>query len=368
MPDNSFLGVKTMKNINTAANAGGKYDPAMTNEELTRCLLDGVIDDPSHGYALLFSYGGRRTEVFNGFAGDGKGGDGDSIDASSCFRLASVTKQLVARAVVELALAGKLDFDDKLAKYFPELPSACDTVTVRMLLGHTSGIRNYETMPDDNSGRQVVDTDVPAYLSAIDRTYFTPGTEYRYSNSGFVLLGLIVEKVSGMPLADAMKKLVFEPAGMDKTMVNIQGETVIPHRAYGHRVEDGVVVEHDQYRWSATVGDGGVYSCIEDLDKWIDNMIENDERLRGSMLSEGILPDGSTTGYGMGIRLKSIDGCRIICHTGETIGFNSALMYSPDVPLRLVFLTNRQVNEPFDVINNALSLIFNANFTTPAQI
>ncbi|MCQ2428618.1 MAG: beta-lactamase family protein [Clostridia bacterium] len=339
-----------------------------SDSELADALLSGVIDDPSHPFALLFSYNGRRTVVCRGYTGDGHGGVGDAIGTDTRFRLASVTKQLVARAVTALVFQGKMDFDDGIRTFFPSLPDVYEAVTVRMLLNHTSGIPNYEAMPDDGSGLQVVDTDVPVYLATRHKTYFTPGSDYRYSNSGFVLLGLIVEKVSGMSLSEAMKTLVFDPAGMEKTLVNIQGKTVIPKRAYGHRTENGSVTERDQYRWSATVGDGGVYSCLEDLDLWIDDMLKNNERLSGSMLKDVMLPGGAMTGYGMGIRLKKAAGKRIICHTGETIGFRSAVMFSPDIPLRLVFLTNREVNEPFDVINIALKTVFGESLETPIQI
>lgn len=345
---------------NLAAPAGLlPLSPAYTNPRvLADRLLDGALTGGDHPLAMLFEYAGTRLEVTRGFAGDGKGGQGAPIGFDTRFRLASVTKQLIARAVTELAFAGKLGFEDRLDRYFDGLPQTYAALTLRMLLNHTSGLPDYENMPADGTDRQVLDADVPAYLRTLGDTFFTPGSRYKYSNTAFVLLGLVIEKASGQSLSDAMRELVFAPAGMEKTMVNVQGETVIPSRAYGHVVKDGAVIERDQYRWSATIGDGGVYSCVSDLERWIDDLLRNNNRLADTMLRDTVLPDGSATGYGMGIRLKTVEGRRIICHTGGTIGFNSAVMYAPELPLRLVFLTNREMNEPFDVINNALSLVF----------
>lgn len=357
-----------MEKLTSVSKNSSSAVPALPDEyldakRLSDALLKGVVADDTHPLALLFECGDTRLEITRGFAGDGKGGQGEAVTFDTRFRLASVTKQLIARGVVELALAGKLCFEDTLDTYFQGLPAAFSGLTLRMLLNHTSGIPDYEDMPDDHTGRQVVDEDVPGYLKTLDSTYFTPGSRYRYSNTAFVLLGMVIAKASGKTLSDAMKELVFTPAGMNKTLVNVEGETAIPSRAYGHIVKDGKVIEKDQYRWSATVGDGGIYSCVSDLFLWIDDMIANDGRLSGSMLLDPILPDGTHTGYGMGIRLKNVCGHRINCHTGETIGFNSALMYAPELPLRLVFLTNRAVREPFDVINNALSLVFGGKQT-----
>lgn len=354
----------TIQNPNFPAMAG--FEPLSSAcrdpQTLARILLDGALTGDDHPLALLFEYAGTRLEVTRGFAGDGNGGRGEPISFDTRFRLASVTKQLIARAVTELAFAGKLGFEDRLDRYFDGLPAAFAGLTLRMLLNHTSGLPAYENMPEDGTGRQVLDTDVPEYLKTLDGPLFTPGSRYRYSNTAFVLLGLVIEKSAGKSLTDAMRELVFAPAGMEKTTVNVQGETVIPSRAYGHIVKDGAVIERDQYRWSATIGDGGVYSCVNDLERWIDDMLRNNERLSGTMLRDTVLPDGSRTGYGMGIRLKTVEGRRIICHTGGTIGFNSAVMYAPDLPLRLIFLTNREIDEPFDVINNALSLVFGGKY------
>ena len=326
--------------------------------DILAILTKNAFGDNEHPFALYFNYNSTGGMFFRGFSGDRLGGIGDIINENTRFRLASVTKQFIARAVVELEHSGKLSFNDKLGKFFPDFPDVYAGIPLSMLLNHTSGIPDYEDMPDDGSGRQVIDSDVPEYLKTLGYTYFTPGSRYRYSNTCFVLLGIIIEKASGMPLTDAMKKLVFAPAKLGKTLVDVEGETIIPDRAYGHIEKDGRIIQKDQYRWSATIGDGGIYSCIDDLIKWIDNMLENNDRLSENMLRDAILPDGTPIGYGMGIRLKNIDGRRIICHTGATIGFNSALMYSPDMDLKLCFLTNREMNEPFDIINNALSFVF----------
>ncbi len=322
--------------------------------ELLKKLLCAFGDPDKQNFALAFKWGETELLAFRGTAGDLSGDSGNPISPSTSFRLASVTKQLIARCVIELESLGKLSFTDRLSDIFEGLPAVYERVTVEMLLRHTSGIKDYEDMPEDGTARQVRDEDVLNYVRSLRDLYFEPGTAYRYSNTGYVLLGLVIAKKSGLSIPSAMKKYVFDPCGMTGSVVNVQGSTLIPERAYGHEYRDGKVETHDQSRWSAAIGDGGVYSNLNDILKWEDNLALSENKLSGTMFTDAILPDSTHTGYGMGIRLRKAGNVRFRTHTGITVGFNSAVAYSPDVPFRAAFLTNLSVNDPAPFIDAAL--------------
>jgi len=137
-----------------------------------------------------------------------------TITPETNFRLASLTKQFIAMAILILVNDSRLSLDDRITKFFPEFPAYGSAITLRHLLNHTSGILDYESLLPDTQSVQVHDKDVLRLLSAVDTVYFKPGEEYRYSNSGYALLALIVEKVSGQSFAEFLRSRIFVPLGM----------------------------------------------------------------------------------------------------------------------------------------------------------
>ena len=147
------------------------------------------------------------------------------------YRLASLTKQFTATAIILLKEDGRLRFDDSISKYLPTLPPNASGVTIRMLLTHTSGLWAYEDFVPDSETTQVHDADVPALLARADSTYFTPGSAYRYSNTGYALLALIVEHVSGKPFATFLQERIFSPLAMSGTVAYERGNSTVRNRA-----------------------------------------------------------------------------------------------------------------------------------------
>ncbi|HEX7990595.1 MAG TPA: serine hydrolase domain-containing protein, partial [Stenotrophomonas sp.] len=194
--------------------------------------------------------------------------DGTAVTPASNFRLASVSKQFTAAAILLLAEDGKLGIDDPLKKWLPSLPAVADTMTLRQLLSHTSGLLDYEELMDPADTRQVHDADVLQLLQKENRTYFTPGSDYRYSNSGYALLALVVGKASGSDFASFLRQRVFLPLGMANTYAHQDGVDEVPNRVYGYSQIDGRWQRTDQSTTSAVLGDGGIYSSIDDLAKW----------------------------------------------------------------------------------------------------
>ena len=155
------------------------------------------------------------------------------------YRLASVSKQFTAAAILLLAEDGKLALDDSIRHWLPTLPANTDKVTLRQLLSHTGGLIDYEDLIPPAQTTQVNDQDVLKLLSATSKSYFAPGTSYRYSNTGYVLLGLVVEKASGESLPAFMQQRIFKPLHMDHTLLYVHDAKIVPNRAYGYSEIDG---------------------------------------------------------------------------------------------------------------------------------
>ena len=265
------------------------------------------------------------------------------INNKTNFRLASVTKQFTSMSVLILEQERKLSLNDGLRKFFPLFPDYGKNITIKHLLQHTSGLLDYEDFIDDTSTYQVKDKDVLSILMKQDSTYFTPGAQHRYSNSGFALLALIVEKVSGKSFDDYLMEKIFIPLDMKNSIAFINGLNEVKNRAYGYTKTDSGFVFSDQSSTSAVLGDGGIYTSIEDMFKW--NMALNNSTLLSSdkqkeAWTKGIDRDGSEFDYGYGWRLNQIDGNVCQYHTGGTCGFSNVYMRFPNQGLSVIVLIN----------------------------
>jgi CubicO group peptidase (beta-lactamase class C family) len=158
---------------------------------------------------------------------------------------------------------GKLRYDETLKEIFPDFPDYGRAITVRHLLTHTGGLPDYEDLMEGGpwtEARQIQDDEVLTLLKRQPKAKFTAGTSWAYSNSGYVVLGLIVAKVSGVPFDEFLARRIFAPLHMDRTLVYRKGKNEVTNRAFGHTKEAGSFVETDQSSTSATLGDGGIYS------------------------------------------------------------------------------------------------------------
>ncbi|HWC97979.1 MAG TPA: serine hydrolase [Candidatus Sulfopaludibacter sp.] len=268
------------------------------------------------------------------------------IDGQTNFRLASFTKQFTAMAVMLLVHDGKLTYDRRLTEIFPEFPAYGREITVRHLLNHTSGLPDYEaTMGDGWSAtRQIQDADVLQALERQASGKFAPGTSWEYSNSGFVVLGLIVQKVSGMPFRQFLRERIFAPLHMDTTVAFVAGQEEVANRAYGHNLRDGALAEADQSSTSATLGDGGVYSNLTDLAKW-DEALSRHTLLSELEMAEALRPVPPKS-YGFGWFLDPYKGRARMYHTGSSTGFRTVIERFTADRLTLIVLSNRTDLDP----------------------
>jgi CubicO group peptidase (beta-lactamase class C family) len=267
------------------------------------------------------------------------------------YRLASLTKAFTAMAVMLQVKDSKLVLDAPITNVLPELPAYARAVTIRHLLTHTSGLWAYEDFVPDTLSRQVRDGDVLEILRKhTDSTYFAPGTGYRYSNTGYALLALAVERTSGSTFAAYLRERIFAPLGMTNTVAFEDGVSTVTNRAYGYTIRDGAVTRTDQSTTSAVLGDGGVYSSVEDLAKW-DAALTRQTLVDGTLWREATTPmqlaDSSATDYGFGWFIERYKGHLRHRHHGETRGFTNSIMRFPDDSLTVVVLTNRNAGEPW---------------------
>ncbi len=280
------------------------------------------------------------------------------IDEHTNFRLASVTKQFTAMAVMLLVHDRKLKYETRLTDVFPDYPDYGKTITVRNLLNHTSGLLDYENlMPKDaTADAQIQDADVLGLMKRQAATKFVPGTRWDYSNSGYVVLGEIVARISGKPFREFLRERIFSPLKMDGTVAYQKGINAVQNRAFGHSRMKGAWQETDQSPTSATLGDGGVYSSLADLARW-DRALREHTLLPEAEMRAGttpvalpagfaVEPDGSPAAYGFGWFLNPYRGHERMWHYGETMGFRTAIQRFTTDDLTIIILCNRSDLDP----------------------
>ena len=266
------------------------------------------------------------------------------VGASTNFRLASVTKAFTAMCVLKLVDSGKIRLGDRLSSFIPGLPGYADDITVRMMLGHISGLGDYESdVPEDYPG-QVHEDYVVEKVRGLPSTYFPPGSGFLYSDTAYVLLGVIVERVSGVPFPRFVEREIFRPLGMAGSMLYEGEGAKIKDRAYGYTKSGATFKPNDQSKTSATLGDGCIYSSLNDLVKW-DRALYSSKLVSEELLEEafnpGKLSNGTLTEYGFGWFIITRNGVKVLHHAGETAGFQHKFIRVPEKRIALIILSNR---------------------------
>jgi len=281
------------------------------------------------------------------------------ITPGTSFLLASVTKQFTAMAIMMLSEQGKLSYDDTLASFFPEFPAYARYITVRHLLNHTGGLREYDTLlveaglvrkSDYGIAKNLrADSfeptvhDVLRILATQKEPLFAAGEKYEYSNSGYVLLALIVEKVSGQRFATFLEQRIFGPCGMKHSQLYDETRPVIRDRATSYRKENGRFLEVNYAPSNFVYGEDNIYTTIEDLYLW-DQALENNKLVTSATfqaaLNPGKLNDGSSTHYGFGWNLGERSGSKAYFHGGSWLGYRTAIMRIPEKRLTIAVLSN----------------------------
>jgi CubicO group peptidase (beta-lactamase class C family) len=309
--------------------------------EVDRTNTPGCSLAITHGGKVIYSRGYGMASLEHGVANS----------PETVFYIASVSKQFTAATIVLLAEEGKVALDDSVRKYVPELPAYADAITLRHLIHHTSGLRDYLSL-SGLTGRSDADTfpesEALKLIARQKALNFAPGEKYAYSNSGYFLLGLIAKRVTGKSLREAADERIFAPLGMTSTRFRDDRAVAIKHRADGHfQKEDGT--------WGVLrtsfdlVGSGGLTTSVVDLAKWEANFYENRLGKRGpafleEMLTPGRLANGNAMTYAFGLERVKLFGRDAVEHDGGSFGYAADFLRFPAERLGVICLCNGTVD------------------------
>lgn len=325
--------------------AATKVD-AVLEAELQAGRIPGAAVAVARDGKIAFSKGYGRAKL-----------EGDPpASPATVYRIGSITKQFTAAAVLLLRDEGKLALDDPLSKFLPDFPHGAD-VTVRHLLTHTSGIRSFTSLKEYRAGMAEDRTsDEMIRLFRDQPMDFPPGEKFLYNNSGFFLLGVIIEKASGMDYAGFLKKRLFAPAGMESTWVDAP-KLEVARRAVGCKKAGKDWKEADPISMTQPGGAGAMISTVEDLLKW-DAALHGGMLLKRESVAEMTAPaklkDGKATRYGFGLFLEGQGAARVIGHGGGINGFVSYLGRFPGRGLSVAVLVNAEGFDARGLANKVL--------------
>jgi CubicO group peptidase (beta-lactamase class C family) len=335
-------------------------------------LLDDWKEKNAPGMAAMLVRNGRieYRKVF-GFADlDAR----TSITPDTQFLLASLTKQFTAMAIMILAERHKLQFDDTLAKFCPEFPAYARTITIRNLLNHTAGLTQYDDILgvklDENyfrssksppAAHEPTAAEVLQLLSRQEKLRFTPGEKFEYSDSAYVVLGQIVERLTGERYAEFLKETIFDPLGMHDTLVVDERKQKVPRLALGYAKRDGKWRDVTYSPENAVYGEDGIYSTINDLYKW-DQALYTERLVSRATLEMAFTPGHTNDGkeirtdllarpssYGFGWFISELRGEKVVEHSGGWSGYATHILRVPSRQVTAIVLTNSSNGDVPDI-------------------
>ena len=280
------------------------------------------------------------------------------------FRIASLSKQFTAACILLLQERGRMNIHDPISRYLPGLPQAWQAITVHQLLTHTSGIPNSTDAPEnariDRTGatpQQMIE------LVAGKPLDFSPGTNWSYSNTGYFLLGMIIENISGQSYADFLKTNIFEPLGMKDSGYD-KARDILKERASGYEIIGGHIANADFIDMSVPFSAGGIYSTVEDLYRWNEALTENGRLLSADSLKQMFTeyPEATHEGqhYGYGVVISHLKFGRLLhYHGGGVEGFSSSIQRYPKDRVCIVVLSNLDSYKPWELGDHIASDLFN---------
>jgi len=280
------------------------------------------------------------------------------------FRLGSLTKQFTAAAILLLEERGKLKTDDLVAKYLTDAPAAWGKITIGNLLTHTSGIPNFTSFPDYATTEATPTTPEQLVARFRDKPLnFQPGEQWEYSNSGYVLLGYILEKISGQRYQDFVRDNLLAPLGMTESGYDSHA-AIILHRASGYAPGANGPVNAGYIDMSIPFSAGALYSTTEDLLRWEQGLFGG-KVLSAASLKKMTTPFKNDYAYGLGVR--TAHGYTVIEHGGGIEGFNTQLAYDPDRKLAVIVLGNLNGGAPGEIANELMSLLHGEKVVLPSE-
>lgn len=351
------------------------------NNYLTKILASDIInkiDSVVTRFASHYRFSGNilvayeGNEIYSKSVGYADPIKKEVLKAGTIFQLASVSKQFTAAAIMLLKSDGRIDFEDPLTKYIPELPYTA--ITINHLLHHISGLPNYMYLIDKYwNDKSAPDNEDVVDLMAKYKLplFFKPGSRYDYSNTGYVMLATVVQRVTGLSLNDFLQRRVFSPLGMNSTFVYSTSDTTIKRlQVDGFRASRRGYYRIIDSHHDGIVGDKGICSTTEDLLKW-DNALYKESPIDQELLQQAFTPCTTTAGkeipYGFGFRIRDCNGCKVVYHNGIWEGARVNFHRFVDQGNTIIVLNNTSISSNHELvrlIENTLNQETDLNITT----
>lgn len=361
-----------MAQSSTPARGSSRVERAPERAEVVArvdSLAKAFLAEPeSPGLSIAVIRAGRDTLVFQGF---GKADLENDIPATpaTVYRIGSITKQFTAAAVMRLVENGSVRLGDSIGKFLPDLPRAWRPVKVRQLLNHTSGIPSYTDLGESWAKRwgEHMSPDTLVALTADKPMDFPPGTGWRYDNTGYVVLGMLLEKVSGKPYAEYLDSTLFRPLGLKDTRY-CDRAPLIPHRARGYQRKGKEFTNAPYLDMSQPYAAGALCSTVGDLARW-NRLLASGKVVSPASFSKMTTPEGDANlnGYGFGLVRGAIGSHIMIEHGGGIHGFITSNAYFPSDSLSITVLTNAAPSDPDALLDNIARAVFGVPLVQPVQ-
>lgn len=292
------------------------------------------------------------------------------IDSAKMFDIASNAKQFTAGAIVRLVQMGKLKFTDDVHKFIPELPDYGTPITINHLIYHISGVRDHIlllTLGGRLESEIVTKQQTLDFITRQRKLNFTPGSRYAYSNSGYFLLSIIVERVSGKPFNTFVREQFFNPLGMPHSVFRDRHDMAIPNIALGYTpVDDGYQVV--MTNWDSVAGGGGLYTSIEEIQKWDENFYHaqvGGPTFLTEMHRTGSLSNGQRLTYARGLQIDRYRGLNRVRHGGDWTGYHSQILRFPDEHTSVALFCNAEGIDQYGLSNSVADIVLETKFTEP---
>jgi CubicO group peptidase (beta-lactamase class C family) len=311
---------------------------------------------------------------------------GRAITPDTAFLLASVTKQFTAMAIMMLAERGELHYEDTLSQFFPEFPMYAKQVTIRHLLNHLAGFPEYDDLfvesgkidkdwprssRSKRSSFEPTAKDALAILAQVPQLRFSPGEKFEYSNSGYVILAQIVEKISGKRFSRFLNDEIFKPLRMNRSVLYDETRPEVKNVATSYSLKGGVYKDIDYTPQNAIYGEDNIYSTVEDLYKW-DQALYTEKLVKRSSLRSAFTPgklnNGTPTAYGFGWRIRDLLGVNEVSHTGSWLGFRNCIIRFPDQHFTVIVLSNLSQFDPARIAVKIAKIYLAGKMTFPRAI
>jgi Beta-lactamase class C and other penicillin binding proteins len=342
-------------------NGGTRAAPSRAEViERVDSLAHAFIAEPqSPGLSIAVIRAGRDTLIFKGYGKSDLENDVRATPAT-VYRIGSITKQFTSAAVMRLVEKGTVRLGDSIGKFLPDLPEEWRPVKVWQLLNHTSGIPSYTDLGDSWARRwgEHMSPDTLVALTARQPMYFAPGTGWRYDNTGYVLLGMLLEKVSGQPYGAYLDSTIFRPLGLTSTHY-CDRAPLIPHRARGYQRDGRSFTNAPYIDMSQPFSAGALCSTVGDLARW-NRLLNTGKVVNGASYAEMTTPEGTAglSHYGFGLVRGAVGSHIMIAHGGGIHGFITSNAYFPSDSLSITVLTNAAPSDPDALLGNVARVVF----------